>query len=104
MYRLGIVCVFDPSARVPPYMFNDEKRIFDFQLEEDAVERALEYLKYSPNDIVMLLEYTISVCKNCHEAIEEVPGWVLHQWVHRKTNAYACVKNSGATQAEPIFE
>lgn len=51
MFKLIILCIFDPFAQMA-----DSEAILDpgFERQDQAELRALLWLKYRPNDIVML--------------------------------------------------
>lgn len=98
MHKLVILCVFDPYARMADREYVVPE---DYDTSSQAELRALRWLMYRPNDIVMLVEVEQSECKHCEMPIEEKPGWVRHRWIHAHTGAYACMATSGQTQAEP---
>lgn len=68
--------------------------------EEEAYDYAEFWILTNPDDIVMLVEVELDVCKNCSLPIQEKPGWVLHKWIHIRTQAYTCL-NAQLTKAEP---
>lgn len=96
MYELYIYVVPDPLAQLPPF---EKKAQYEFETSEQAELRALLYLSYCPNDIVMLVEFETGECKHCDRPIRENAGWLIHKWVH-ENGAYLCWSNEH-TQAEP---
>lgn len=98
MFRLAVLCVFDPMAKMPD---REEILSTEFDTEDQACLRALLWLEYRPNDIIMLVEAETGECKHCDQPIEEKPGWVRHRWIHKNDGAYACRATAGKTQAEP---
>lgn len=53
MFKLTILCIFDPMAQ----MEDAEMALpTEFETESQAKLRALRWLMYRPNDIVMLVE------------------------------------------------
>lgn len=97
MYHLVILCVFDPFAKM-----NDREVQLDTEYEysSQAELRALRWLEYRPNDIIMLEFIADAICKHCDLPIKEKAGWIIHQWIHVHTNTYLCWSNA-LTQAEP---
>lgn len=53
MFQLTVLCVHDPKAEMPDKEFEIPK---DFEYLSKAEARALRWLTYRPNDIVMLHE------------------------------------------------
>lgn len=96
MFELYIYVVPDPLAQLAPY---ESKGVYEFETSAQAELRALLYLSYAPNDIVMLVEFETGTCKHCEKPIREKAGWVMHKWVH-EGGYYAC-SPAGATRAEP---
>lgn len=99
MYKLTILCRYEKLANMPDKEFEIPT---DFDTSSQAELRAMRWLTYRPNDIVMLTEIQQSICKNCGRPIEEKVGWVRHRWIH-EGGYYACLPD-GATQAEPKEE
>lgn len=62
-----------------------------YLFEEEAVEAAEFWLVVNPDDIVMLVEVQTEICDNCEEPIQEKPGWILHKWIHIKSQHYHCL-------------
>lgn len=99
MFKLVVLAVHDFKSG----MLDKEARgNFDFETSNQAELRALLWLMYCPNDIVMLVEVEEGVCRFCRKPIEEKVGWVRHRWVH-KDGGYTCWNNA-LTQAEPLEE
>lgn len=96
MYELHIYVEFDPLAKIPP---REQSLPYEFETSDQAELRALLYLSYCPNDIVMLVEFKTGVCSHCDRPIREQAGWVLHQWIHNN-GFYLCGPES-ATSATP---
>lgn len=99
MFKLVVLCKYDPKANMPDKEFEIPT---EFEDSPAAELRAMRWLLYRPNDIVMLEEFEIATCKNCDKPIEEKVGWVRHRWVH-VGGYYACLP-AGETQAEPREE
>ena len=97
MYKLVVLCRYDPLTKAP-----DQEQALNHEFETSALAelRALLWLHYRPNDLVMLVEIETDVCKHCDQPIEEKAGWVLHKWVHKSNGAYLCWSNEH-TKAEP---
>lgn len=53
MFKLVILCVFDPVAGMPDKVF---EAINAFENSDQAEARAIRWLTYRPKDIVMLVE------------------------------------------------
>lgn len=53
MFKLVVLCVFDPVADLPDKVF---EAINAFNTSDQAERRALRWLAYRPNDIIMLVE------------------------------------------------
>lgn len=99
MYKLIILCRYAALTG-----WSDKEFVLDteFDTTSQAELRALRWLIYRPDDIVMLVELKKNECKHCDRPIQEKAGWVRHRWVH-EGGYYACLPD-GATQAEPKEE
>jgi len=97
MFKLVILCVFDILTRQESEVHTMRQ---DFETSAQAELRALLWLQYRPNDIVMLEFSQIDTCRHCKLPIEEKLGWVLHRWVHSNGQYYTCL-NDDTKQAEP---
>lgn len=53
MFKLVVLCVYEPIAKLPDKAF---EAVNAFSTSEQAEKRALRWLAYRPNDIVMLVE------------------------------------------------
>lgn len=101
MHKLAILAVHDAKAGLPD---REVQGAFEFDTVEQAELRALLWLLYCPNDIVMLInDLQKSLCRHCNEEIKENAGWVIHKYVHARTGAYTCF-NTMLTKAEPKEE
>lgn len=100
MHKLVILEVFDPWSKMPD---RESKNVFEFERQSRAELRALLWLLYRPNDIVMLVDISEAYCKHCDQPIKEKAGWVVHRWVHEGGN-YTCETDEPHTQAEPKEE
>lgn len=58
--------------------------------EEEAYEYADFWILTNPDDIVMLVEVELGLCKHCDLPIQEKPGWILHRWIHIQSRFYSC--------------
>lgn len=96
MHKLVIWTKHDPLAGIPD---REAAGAFEFEKFEQAELRALLWLLYCPNDIVMYLEIAQATCKHCNQPIKENAGWILHRWVHEGGN-YTCWSDAH-TKAEP---
>lgn len=99
MHKLVIYTVRAEKLGIPDKEVQGE---FEFETVEQAELRALLWLLYCPNDIVMYHEIETDVCRHCGQMIKEKAGWVIHRWVH-DGGAYACLP-AGETKAEPKEE
>ena len=69
----------------------------EYETESQAELRALRWLLYCPDDIVMI--YEPQTCVNCGQPIEYRGDNVRIKWAHT-AGYYACFPD-GRTQAEP---
>lgn len=104
MHRLTVLAIHDPKSGMPDKEFAD---LTEYDNQGQAELRALRWLMYCPNDIVMLHEeevlvYKTIACKNCGEPIEYRGDNVRIKWAHA-AGYYACFPD-GSTQAEPKEE
>lgn len=96
MHTLVIYAVRAPEFKVPD---KEVDAYFEYETADQAELRALLWLLYCPNDIVMYVEIDRSTCKHCDRPIKENVGWVMHRWIHDETGAYTC--SNMLTKAEP---
>lgn len=96
MLSLTILCVYDPKSEMPDKEFELPT---EFETSSQAELRALRWLTYRPNDIIMLVPSS-EICRHCGEEIEEDIGWALHRWKHKERGSYLCWTNEH-TKAEP---
>lgn len=68
--------------------------------EDEAYDYAEFWLITNPEDIVMLVEVAIDICRHCELPIQEKPGWIVHRWIHIYSRAYTCFTNR-LTKAAP---
>lgn len=99
MFKLVILAIHDPLANMEDKVFEIDT---DFADSSGAELRAMRWLLYRPNDIIMLQEIQTSTCVHCDTPIEEKVGWVRHRWIHIGGH-YACLP-AGETQATPREE
>lgn len=103
MYNLNILAIHDPASGL------EDKEILDptdYETSSQAELRALRWLTYCPNDIVMLdtsLIVRSLTCLHCNEAIVYRPQNHAVKWAHANGGYYACFPD-GATQATPKEE
>lgn len=101
MFALTMVAIHTPLAEMPDAVIYDRT---EYDNESQAELRALRWLSYAPDDIVMLHDDSEVYCINCGRAIEYVDENALHKWKHRGHGIllpYFVCMPSGLTQAEP---
>lgn len=96
MHKLIIYCSYEPMAQMKP----SEVELDEDYTESQAELRALRWLMYRPDDLVMLISSETAICMHCGLPIEEAAGWIHHKWVHRDTGGYTC-RNRELTKATP---
>lgn len=71
----------------------EDPKLSRLRVEQEAYDYADFWILTNPDDIVMLVEVELGLCKHCGQPIQEKPGWILHRWIHIASRAYTCWNN-----------